>query len=134
MQYKGYTIEVLGKTENGRAYLVDIKATKGATVLDRQFDGIVSHEGIKSAVKSWIDNEELKVSLPASGVLDFTEPEQEEAVPTAAELAKTAYDTDRERLRVLMELVRDGVFTGTETPITALQAKVKEDFKVEYLV
>lgn len=133
MEYKGYTIEVVGKTENGRAYLVDVKATKGAEVKERQFDGIVSLAGLRSAVKGWIDTDELKAGLPDSGNLDFTEPEMVETVKTKAELDKESYDKNRERLRVIMELVRDGVFTGNETQIVNLQNKVKTNFKVEYL-
>lgn len=133
MQYKGYTIEVVGRTENGRAFLVDVKATKDDDVKERQFDGIVSIDGLRGAVKGWVDTEELKITLPDRGVVDFTEPTPELVQPTQAELDKAEWDRDRERLRIVMELVRDGVLSADATQVTALQTKVRNGLKSAYI-
>ena len=66
-------------------------------------------------------------------ITDLVVVEETPVEPTVAELARTAYDKDRGNLTTIMELVRDGVFTGTEKQITDLQAKVRQGFKVEYL-
>lgn len=66
-------------------------------------------------------------------ITDLVVVEDAPVEPTVAELARTAYDKDRGNLTTIMELVRDGVFTGTEKQITDLQAKVRQGFKAEYL-
>lgn len=135
MQYKDWTIEILARTENGRAFLVDVRATKGAETKDRQFDGIVSIAGLKSAVINWIDNDDLKATLPSSGTLDFTEPTPEVVEPTAAELAKTAWDLDVARIKVAQELLDCGVVlsAGQLSALATLRQRVATNFRAEYL-
>lgn len=133
MQYKNWTIEVKGRTPNGRAFLVDVKATQGSEVKERQFDGIVSIAGLKSAVMNWIDNDELAASLPATGVIDFTPPTPEEpAPPTADELAREAWTKDWQQLQAVTKLEANGVVILSAAQKTALVAKVRTGFRVEY--
>ncbi len=84
---------------------------------------------MKNTANQYLD--ELNFVPPT--LTDFTPDAEVVVVPTAAELASTEWDSDRSKLKTLMELVRDGVFTGSETQITALQTKVKTGFKVGYL-
>lgn len=88
-------------------------------------------ETIKKRFKHHLDT---ILNAPAKeDITDLAVVEETTIEPTAAELARTAYDKDRSNLSTIMELVRDGVFTGTEKQITDLQGKVKRGFKVEYL-
>lgn len=133
MQYKNWTIEITGKTENRYGYLIDVKATQRDIEKTRQFDGIVSQEGLKSAVINWIDNEELKASLPSSGVIDFTPPTPAEPTPpTADELAREEWTKDWQQLQAVTKLEANGVNILTAAQKTALVAKVRTNFKVEY--
>jgi len=129
-----YTIvrhtDVVDKEKRRR--IVDVTFTNGEATFIQTFTFAVETElaAIKKTVKSFLD--ELNYVPPV--IDDFTpEAEPEPAEPTAAELAKTEWESDRAKLNTLMELVRDGVFTGTETQIVNLQAKVKADFKPAYL-
>jgi len=94
-----------------------------------QFSIDVTLAAIKKTVLAYLD----ELNYVPTAVTDFTPEAEVEAVPTAAELAKTAWEADRAKLKTLMELVRDGVFTGTEKQITDLKAKVKADFNPVYL-
>jgi hypothetical protein len=124
------TTEIIGKGDRDAS--VKVTATKDGTTIDRTFTGVTSHEGLKSAVKSWLQNYENIQSVEA-GTIDLTEPIPEVVEPTQAELDKADWDKDRERLRVLMELVRDGVVPSNDTRVTALQTKVRSGFKPAYL-
>lgn len=84
---------------------------------------------VKRAFKQFL-NEINFVPAPITDI-DYTEPEPEAKSET--ELAREQWDKDRSQLSMVMELVRDGVFTGTEKQITDLQTKVRSGFKVEYL-
>jgi len=86
---------------------------------------------IKKRFKDYMDT--ILNAAPKEDITDLVVVEQETVAPTAAELARTTYNADRASLTTIMELVRDGVFTGTEKQITDLQAKVRQGFKVEYL-
>lgn len=130
MEYKGYTIEILGRTENGRAFLVDVRATQGSEVKERQFDGIVSIAGLKSAVMNWIDTEELKTTLPDSGVIDFTPPPTPEPEPVDEE--REAWTKDWQQLQKVQRLSEHGVEILTSTQKTALASRVRTNFKPEY--
>lgn len=90
-------------------------------------------EVMKGAVAAYLTELNAVPDVLADGVVDTTVATPVEVVPTADELARTEWEADRNKLKTLMELVRDGVFTGSETQITALQAKVKTGFKVGYL-
>ena len=86
---------------------------------------------IKTRFKDYLDT---ILNAPAKeDITDLIVVEETPVAPTVAELARTAYDKDRSNLTTIMELVRDGVFTGTEKQITDLQTKVRQGFKVEYL-
>lgn len=84
---------------------------------------------IKKAFGAYLD--ELNYVPPV--IIDINLPPVVDVPPTQAELDRKEWDVDRLHLKTSMELVRDGVFTGTEKQITNLQAKVKAGFKVEYL-
>jgi len=88
-------------------------------------------ETIKKRFKQYLDT--ILNAAPKEDITDLVVVEETPTEPTASELARTAYDSDRNKLKTLMDLVRDGVFTGTEAPIIALQAKVKAGFKPAYL-
>jgi hypothetical protein len=129
-----YTIQthsdVVDKEKRRR--IVDVTFTNGEATFIQTFSFAVDTElaAIKKTVKAFLD--ELNYVPPA--ITDFTpDAEPEPTQPTAAELARTQWETDRNNLKTLMELVRDGVFTGNETQIVNLQAKVKADFKPAYL-
>jgi len=133
--YRDWTVEVTQRIEDNRnkgAWIIDVEAVKGERNEKRNFHGIISQEMLTSAVKGWIDTMES-----ASGVtdsVDLTEPVVEEPEePTQAELDKQEWEQDKARLVQLDELVKIGVFTGTEAQITNLRTKVRNGFKAEYL-
>jgi hypothetical protein len=130
-----YTAIKLGDSANKELQrrIVTVQFDDGAGhvfVKDFSFRLTDTLEAIKKGVKSYLD--EINTVPP---VIDDLEPAAEVVppAPTAAELARTEWDSDRAKLKTLMELVRDGVFTGSEAQITNLQAKVKTGFKVGYL-
>jgi len=133
--YKDWTIEVTQRIEDNKhkgAWIVDVRATKGERTEERNFHRIISQLMLTQVVKVWIDNIESADAVTDS--VDFAEPTPEPpAPPTAAELALIEWQKDRSLLVQLNELVRIGVFTGTETQITNLRTKVRNGFKVEYL-
>ena len=89
-------------------------------------------EEVKRAVKVYLD--ELNIPhVPLSGDITDVEPEPAPVELTQAEKDRNTWQNNREKLRNLMELVRDGVFTGDEKQITDLQTRVKTDFKPAYL-
>jgi len=133
--YRDWTVEVTQRIEDNRnkgAWIIDVEAVKGERTEKRNFHGIISQAMLTQAVKGWIDTMES-----ASGVtdsVDLTEPVVEEPEePTQAELDKRAWEKDKALLVQLDELVKIGVFTGTETQITNLRTKVRNGFKAEYL-
>lgn len=122
-----YQEEVL----NEETQLMELVDRERIKVQEFRFSIDVEEAKIKAAVKAFKD--ELNFTpVPITGAIDDV-PTEAEVVPTADELARTEWDRDRNNLKTLMDLVRDGVFTGSETQITALQAKVKAGFKVGYL-
>lgn len=129
-----YTIQTYADVvdKEKRRRIIDVTFTNGEATFVQTFSfGIDTDINvIKKTVAQYLD--ELNYIPPV--ITDFTPVADPEPVsPTQAELEKTAWDLDRHNLKTLMELVRDGVFTGTEKQITDLQAKVKADFKVTYL-
>jgi hypothetical protein len=115
-----------------RRRIVDVTFTNGEATFVQTFSFSVETEltAIKKTVKAFLD--ELNFVPPA--ITDFTVADEPAPTqPTALSLARTAWENDRAHLKTLMELVRDGVFTGTEKQITDLQAKVRAGFKPAYL-
>lgn len=115
--------------------IVYVTFTDGAENIQKSFSIALTAtlEDVKRVIasaKNELDNAALNVP---TGVIDTTPIVVDPAAPTQAELDKTVWQNDRAKLKELMELVRDGVFTGTETQITTLQAKVKAEFKAAYL-
>ena len=133
-----YTINITGTdvdkiTQRRTVYVSFID---GQIVIQKAFSFRLSDtfEDIKKAIRS--AKEELEQgdlqNIP-TGVVDITAPVDTPVPPTQSELDKAAWQSEREKLRQLIELVRDGVFSGTETQIVNLKAKVKADFKPAYL-
>jgi hypothetical protein len=133
MIYKDWTIVVTNIEERKDGKAVYVEITKVARTESKVFTGIISKEGLQIAVKAWIDSLSTQDTVTTDIVLDFTDPTPVTPTLTPAELAKKEFEKDRALLASLMELVRDGVFTGTETQIVNLRTKVKSAFKVEYL-
>ena len=128
-----YTARLIGDTKNIelRRRMVNVEFTNGTVTFNKEFQFKIdeSLETIKKTVQAYLD--ELNFVPPTITDLDVIEATPEE--PTAAEIARAAYDKKRAELAVLMELVRDGVFTGTEPQIVNLQNSVRTAFKAEYL-
>jgi hypothetical protein len=129
-----YTIQTYADVvdKEKRRRIVDVTFTDGVATFVQNFSFSIDTEIdiIKKTVNQYL--EELNYVAPE--IDDLTPPtEPAPILPTPAELARTEWNADRNNLKTLMELVRDGVFTGTEKQITDLQAKVKADFKVTYL-
>jgi hypothetical protein len=133
MIYKDWTIVVtnIEDRKDGKVAYVDI--TLGQRTETKVFTGLVSKEGLAAAVKGWIDTIATKDALSTEVVLNFAEVTPVAPIPTPAELARTEYEADRARLANLMELVRDGAVPDNDTRVTALQAKVRNALKPEYL-
>lgn len=134
MEYKNWTIEGLQKLEdpkNKGAFIAEMKFTKNGEERIRAFHGLVSQEGLKQAVTGWIDT--LESAKAATLEIDFTEPVVAEPVKTADEIAKEEWQKDRDKLRQVMELVRDGVLPADDIKVAALQNKVRTGFKLAYL-
>jgi len=128
---KSYTDEIQKEI---RSRVVTVTYTDKGVDLIQAFRFSIGIEDVK-VKRAVIDflNELNFVFTPVTGDITILPAEPTPTAPTQAELARTGYDSSRNKLKTLMDLVRDGVFTGTEAQITALQAKVKADFKPEYL-
>jgi len=128
-----YTKRLIGDTKNIelRRRMVNVEFTNGTVTFNKEFQFKVdeSLETIKKVVQEYLD--ELNFVPPTITDLEVVEVTPEE--PTAAEIARAAYDKERAELAVLMELVRDGVFIGTEPQIVNRQNSVRAAFKAEYL-
>ena len=118
-----------------RRIVVTVTLTDGITAFDETFYFSMNTtvEQMKKTVQSYLD--ELNgADDKVAGLTDLTlTPEAEPEAPTQVELAKQAWQADRAKLATVMELVRDGVFDGTEAQVTALQNKVRTGFKPAYL-
>ena len=108
---------------------VKVTAVSGQTTIDRTFTGVKSPEGLKEAVRSWLDAYE-DIQTFEDGDLDITE---ETPTPTTPDADRVAYDEEREKLRRVMELVRDGVLAEDNAQVTALQTSVRNKFDITYL-
>ena len=131
-----YTATLVSKTFQRAAnrIVVTVEVTDGTDTFTKSFSFApnTTVEQMKKTVKYFID--ELNgVDEIVANLTDLTVTEAEPETPTQAELDKQAWQADRAKLATVMELVRDGVFDGTETQVTALQNKVKTGFKPAYL-
>jgi hypothetical protein len=133
--YRDWTVTVTQRQEDNKnkgAWIIDVEAVKGERTEKRNFHGIISQAMLTQAVKGWVDTMESAKEVTDS--VDLTEPAKPEPTPpTRAELDKQEWEQDKARLVQLDELVKIGVFTGTEAPITNLRTKVRTGFKAEYL-
>lgn len=114
---------------------VVVHAVKGEETRKNTFKGIVSKDGLISAVKGWIDSIERMKSLE-NLALDFAEPVAETpATPTQAELDKQSWEADFARLKKAQEMFDCGIIftTAQNTALTALRERVASNFKAEYL-
>lgn len=129
-----YTATLIGDTKNIdlRRRMVNVEFTDGKTTFAKEFQFRIDEtvENMKRTVKQYLD--ELNFIPPTlnANIADYVEPTPDAPV---VDTARQTWNEDREKLRVVMELVRDGVFTGDEAQITTLQTKVKKGFKPEYL-
>jgi len=131
--YKEWNITAEEPVMGTREASVVVHAVKGEETRKNTFKGIVSRDGLISAVKGWIDSIERMKSLE-NLALDFAEPVAETPTePTADELARQTWEADFARLEKVKRLVDCAVLTGTEAPVVALRNKVKTGFKAEYL-
>jgi hypothetical protein len=130
-----YTATLLGNTidKQARRRIVTVKFSDGTSEFDKDFSFSVETEVpvMKRTVKQYLDELNFVPEDITGDITDYQEPVEE--APTQAELDKQAWQADRAKLATVMELVRDGVFDGTETQVTALQNKVKTGFKPAYL-
>jgi len=130
--YKDWQISVtqkLADPKNKGALIIDVEAVKGKDTIVRNFHGISSQEMLTQAVRGWIDTIESAKSVNDS--IDFTVTEKPE--PEPVDTKREEWNRDREQLRQVMELVRDGVFPANDAKVAALQNKVRTGFKVGYL-
>jgi len=154
--YKDWQISVtqkLADPKNKGALIIDVEAVKGKDTIVRNFHGIssqemltqavrggkdtivrnfhgiISQEMLTQAVRGWIDTIESAKSVNDS--IDFTVTEKPE--PEPVDTKREEWNRDREQLRQVMELVRDGVFPANDAKVAALQNKVRTGFKVGYL-
>jgi len=122
--------DVVDKVKRRR--IVDVTFSDGSSTFAKSFEFSVNEElaTIKRVVKSYLD----ELNFVPETVTDFAVAEEvAPAGPTAAELARTEWEQDKAKLMQLDELIRIGVFNGTETQITNLRTKVRTNFKAEYL-
>jgi len=119
----------LADPKNKGALIIDVEAVKGKDTIVRNFHGISSQEMLTQAVRGWIDTIESAKSVNDS--IDFTVTEKPE--PEPVDTKREEWNRDREQLRQVMELVRDGVFPANDAKVAALQNKVRTGFKVGYL-
>ena len=134
-----YTATLKSKEVDLVARRLNIVVTINDGTRDReqafQFSLNTTIDKVKKTIQSYIDEleagEKLATELTEGVSMQYTPPVGEE--PTADDLAKQSWQADRAKLSTVMELVRDGVFDGTEAQVTALQVKVKTNLKAEYL-
>ena len=132
-----YTAKLLGESSNKQTqrHTVTIEFSEGVHVFPKDFSfGLgTSLEVMKKVVKTYLDEINLVIpEIPLNTDMTAVTAETPTA-PTQAELDKQAWEKDRADLRIVMELVRDGVWTGAELPVKNLQAKVRDGFKAGYL-
>ena len=115
--------------------IITVKFTDGVSEFNKDFQFKIDETvtNIKKAVGAYLNEINFVPETIPNGTLDTSIPAEVTPTKTQAEIDKENWQTDRETLRQTMELVRDGVFTGAETAIVNLQAKVKAGFKQSYL-
>lgn len=122
--------DVKNESVRRREITIEIKNELGHTKQQMMnFSLNETAEAIKKAFRSYLD----EINVVPDVITDLTVAPETPPVQTQAEIDRAEWFVNRNKLKTLMELVRDGVFTGTEKQITNLQTKVKNDFKVTYL-
>jgi len=128
-----YTAKLIGDTKNIelRRRMINIEFTSEKHTFNKEFQFSIQDDvdAIKKTVKYYLD--ELNFTPPE--IKDLTITEETPVEPTQAEKDKQAWEKDKATLRQLQDLIDIGVFKGDETPIVNLRAKVKTNFKTEYL-
>lgn len=111
--------------------IVTAQFTNGTETFQKDFSFRVEEHlaVIKRAIAAFLD----ELNFVPETVDDFTVVEPTPIAPTAAELAKLAWEADWAKLQKVQLLIAAGVLTGTETAVTNLRAKVTADFKPAYL-
>jgi hypothetical protein len=96
----------------------------------------------ESGLKLWVESrliafnagKEVSDKYSEGDVIDVTKPVVTPPKPTQAELDRDAWLNDHYLwVRVKTTLIDTGILTGTETEVKALQDKVKNGFRAEYI-
>lgn len=134
-----YTATKLGDSvdKQTRRRTVTVLFSDGTSEFEKDFSFSIETEliAMKKIVKDYLDETNFVVPDLADGDIDFTDIPAEEVTPepTAAELAKTEWCADLEKLKKVQELIDLGVLVGDETPVVNLKNKVKTGFKPAYI-
>ncbi len=132
-----YTATLLGDTKNieKRRRMINVEFTDGVNSVTNEFQFSLDETvpNMKKRVKEYLDDLNYESPDITGDIADYTPEVKEDTAPTAAELAKTAWDADLEKLKQVKELIKLGVLTGDEAPVVALQNKVNTGFKASYI-
>lgn len=127
-----YTATLIGDTKNIelRRRMINVEFTDGTNTFAKEFQFRIDEttEVMKRTVKQYLD--ELNFVPPDITDVDYIEPTP--ATPTQAELDRDAWVKDLSRLQRAQKMEALGVAILTPTQITALQTKIKANWKVEY--
>lgn len=130
-----YTATLIGDTKNIelRRRMINIEFTNGTTTFNKEFQFSIDTAvaDMKKAVKQYLDELNFVPPTIEGDIADYTAPI--ETKPTAAELARTAWDADLVKLKQVKELIDLGVLDGTETAVITLRNKVKTGLKPAYI-
>ena len=132
-----YTTKITNKTvdKESQMTVLDVEFTKGETVFTKQLRVALSDtmDDIKRKIKGYITQLEagqtnadtITVGDLDLSAVDLSKPQ--------AEVDKSEWFMNWEKLQLAKILVDHGVFPETNKKYTDLQAKVKTDFKPEYI-
>ncbi len=125
-----YTAKIKGKTPENGLVLVEVEFTDGVTTVTESIKP-ASYENLKDMVRSRLNALNSATEIDARPI--------DEVIETA--IAQTQAEIDRDKwlvaynkwTKVKKNLIDTNILIGNEPAVTALQTKVKNGLKAEYL-
>ena len=125
-----YTAKIKSKTPENGLVLVEVEFTNGATTVTESIKP-ASYENLKDMVRSRLNALNSAAEIDARPI--------DEEIETA--IARTQEEIDRDKwlvaynkwTKVKKNLIDTNILIGNEPAVTALQTKVKNGLKAEYL-
>lgn len=129
-----WTATLKNKEQVGGAIKVTVDYTDGVKTVTESCipqDRNGFEQWVKSRLATFNGGGEIDSAYAVDEPVVFEEPVVVQ--PTQAELDQREWSLNYYKLQQVQKLIDLGVLTGTETPVTNLRTKVKNNFQVAYL-